>query len=123
MSKSLPALDLHGLLNSWEINLLAENKSPTTITSSLRRRAAASGVARAQRAPRGAYPRADPAIRRRTHPLTVADVQPLKNGVVAVRRGKGMKGPVARLSLTLTFCEEFHIFHSCRVTLDGRRLM
>jgi site-specific recombinase XerD len=55
--------------------------------------------------------------------LSVADVQPLKNGVVAVRRGKGMKGPVARLSLTLMFCEDFHIFHSCRVMLDGRRLM
>jgi site-specific recombinase XerD len=55
--------------------------------------------------------------------LNVADVQPLKNGVVAVRRGKGMKGPVARLSLTLVFCEDFHIFHSCRVKLDGRRLM
>jgi site-specific recombinase XerD len=55
--------------------------------------------------------------------LSVADVQPLKNGVVAVRRGKGMKGPVVRLSLTLMFCEDFHIFHSCRVKLDGRRLM
>jgi hypothetical protein len=36
MNKSLPALDRHGLLNSREINLLAENKSPTTITTSLR---------------------------------------------------------------------------------------
>ena len=52
-----------------------------------------------------------------------ADVQPLKNGVVGVRRGKGMKGPVARLSLTLMFCEDFHIFYSCRVTLNVRRLM
>jgi site-specific recombinase XerC len=55
--------------------------------------------------------------------LSVADLQPLKNGVVAVRRRKGMKGPVARLSLTFVFCEDFHIFHSCRVKLDGRRLM
>jgi integrase len=55
--------------------------------------------------------------------LSVADLQPLNNGVVAVRRGKGMKGPVARLGLTLMFCEDFHIFHSCRVKLDGRRLM
>jgi site-specific recombinase XerC len=58
-----------------------------------------------------------------TASLSVADVQPLKNGVVAVRRGKGMKGPVARLSLTHLFCEDFHIFYSCRVKLDGRRLM
>jgi site-specific recombinase XerD len=36
MGKSLPAPDLPALLNSWEINLLAENKSPTTITSYLR---------------------------------------------------------------------------------------
>ena len=36
MAKSLPAPDLAGLLDSWEINLLAENKSPTTITSYLR---------------------------------------------------------------------------------------
>lgn len=32
----MPAPDLPALLNSWEINLLAENKSPTTITSYLR---------------------------------------------------------------------------------------
>jgi hypothetical protein len=55
--------------------------------------------------------------------LSVADLQPLKNGVVAVRRGKRMKRPVARLSLTLMFCEDLHIFHSCRVKLDNRRLM
>src|SRR5271170_1252548 len=36
MAESLPAPDLPGLLNSWEITLLAENKSPTTITSYLR---------------------------------------------------------------------------------------
>ena len=36
MAKCLPAPDLPGLLNSWEIILLAENKSPTTITSYLR---------------------------------------------------------------------------------------
>ena len=36
MGKPLPAPDLPALLNSWEINLLAENKSPTTITSYLR---------------------------------------------------------------------------------------
>jgi site-specific recombinase XerD len=36
MGKPLPAPDLPTLLNSWEINLLAENKSPTTITSYLR---------------------------------------------------------------------------------------
>jgi site-specific recombinase XerD len=36
MGKPLPAPDLPALLSSWEINLLAENKSPTTITSYLR---------------------------------------------------------------------------------------
>ena len=32
----MPAPDLPALPGSWEINLLAENKSPTTITSYLR---------------------------------------------------------------------------------------
>jgi site-specific recombinase XerD len=36
MAESLPALDLPRLLDSWEIILLAENKSPTTISSYLR---------------------------------------------------------------------------------------
>jgi len=36
MAKPLPASDLRALLNSWEIILLAENKSPTTITSYMR---------------------------------------------------------------------------------------
>jgi site-specific recombinase XerD len=33
MAESLPALDLYGLLDSWEIILRSENKSPTTISS------------------------------------------------------------------------------------------
>lgn len=36
MDESLPAVDLPELLNSWEITLLAENKSPATISSYLR---------------------------------------------------------------------------------------
>lgn len=36
MAEPLPALDLTGLLTSWEIILVAENKSPTTISSYLR---------------------------------------------------------------------------------------
>jgi site-specific recombinase XerD len=36
MANRLPALDLRTLLDSWEIILLAENKSPTTITSYMR---------------------------------------------------------------------------------------
>ncbi len=36
MAHRLPAPDLSGLLSSWEIILLSENKSPTTITSYLR---------------------------------------------------------------------------------------
>jgi site-specific recombinase XerD len=36
MAEPLPAVDLRELLNSWEIILLAQNKSPTTITSYMR---------------------------------------------------------------------------------------
>ncbi|MGC2344601.1 MAG: phage integrase N-terminal SAM-like domain-containing protein, partial [Mycobacterium sp.] len=36
MAKPLPPLDLRALLESWEIILTSENKSPTTISSYLR---------------------------------------------------------------------------------------
>jgi site-specific recombinase XerD len=185
MAKSLPPFDLPELLNSWEIILLAENKSPTTITSYMRgvrlymewceqnghpveltrgriqqytaelisngkeantvrlRLAALRQFARwlvdegeltddpliglkppkiptkvvhglsdeqlraligACKGPRFRDKRDEALVRlmletgmraSETVALTVADVEPLKNGVVVIRRGKGMKGRTA----------------------------
>ncbi len=188
MPESLPAPDLPTLLGSWEISLLAANKSPTTITSYLRgvrlylrwceqnghpveitrpqvQQYAAELIAEGKEAntvrlrqaalrqfvrwlvDEGELPddpllglkppklpirvvealtdeqlqalikackgtsfrdRRDEAIVRlmaetgmrasETVALTVADVEPLKNGIVVIRRGKGMKGRTAPFS-------------------------